>query len=353
MKTVDEIYQELLADYSDRAGYTPSDSCDLAIRLYAAAAQLQALNIQADWVLDQSFPQTAQGEFLEYHAAMRGLTRTGAAKATGMLRFSVSSAAAADLTVESGTVCMTEDEVKFATTENALLCAGDLSVDVSAEALQAGASGNVAANMVNFMTSCPIGITACTNPSAFSGGCDAEDDETLRARILESYRRLPNGANAAYYEKTAMSHNGVAAAKAIGRARGIGTVDVYITSAGGVPGTELLNEVQSDLEEKREIAVDVKTVAPTEQSVNLSVELSVTDGKEFSEVKAAVEQAITGYFSGKLLGKSVLLAELGHQIYAADGVTNYHILEPAEDLAGDNTVLPVLGTLTITKIKEE
>ena len=45
----------------------------------------------------------------------------------------------------------------------------------------------------------PIGVVQCTNPAAFSGGCDAESDEALRGRVLASYQRLPNGANAAYY----------------------------------------------------------------------------------------------------------------------------------------------------------
>ncbi len=61
MKTVDEIYQSLLNAFRERAGSALADSCDLAVRLRAAAAELQALSIQADWVLDQSFPQTAQG----------------------------------------------------------------------------------------------------------------------------------------------------------------------------------------------------------------------------------------------------------------------------------------------------
>ena len=33
----------------------------------------------------------------------------------------------------------------------------------------------------------PVGIRACTNPEAFSGGDDAESDEALRRRLLDSY----------------------------------------------------------------------------------------------------------------------------------------------------------------------
>ena len=353
MKTTDEIYGELLAAFAQRAGFTPEADCDLAVRLYAAAAELQALGIQADWVLDQSFPQTAQGIYLDYHAQMRGITRTAATHAAGTIRFSVQNAPASDLIIASGTVCMTADEVRFQTTEEAVLAAGELTADVMAEALEPGRSGNAAAGTIRILTACPVGITGCTNPAPFTGGSDQEDDESLRGRILESYQRLPNGANAAWYEQTAMSHSGVAAAKAVGKARGIGTVDVYIATEAGLPGAELLQEVQADLQERREIAVDVDVLAPEAEEVDITAELAVREEVEFSAVKSAVEQALTGFFSGRRLGKAVLLAELGDLIYHVDGVENYRLLAPSADLAADVTALPVLGELTVTEMEDD
>ena len=353
MKTTDEIYGELLAAFAQRAGFTPEADCDLAVRLYAAAAELQALGIQADWVLDQSFPQTAQGIYLDYHAQMRGITRTAATRAAGTIRFSVQNAPASDLIIASGTVCMTADEVRFQTTEEAVLAAGELTADVMAEALEPGRSGNAAAGAIRILTACPVGITGCTNPAPFTGGSDQEDDESLRGRILESYQRLPNGANAAWYEQTAMSHTGVAAAKAVGKARGIGTVDVYIATEAGLPGAELLQEVQADLQERREIAVDVDVLAPEAEEVDITAELAVREEVEFSAVKSAVEQALTGFFSGRRLGKAVLLAELGDLIYHVDGVENYRLLAPSADLAADVTALPVLGELAVTEMEDD
>ena len=40
LKTVEEIYQALLEDFSKRIGRDVSHSCDLAVRLYAVAAQV-------------------------------------------------------------------------------------------------------------------------------------------------------------------------------------------------------------------------------------------------------------------------------------------------------------------------
>lgn len=229
---------------------------------------------------------------------------------------------------------MTAGEVRFQTTADAVLAIGELSVDVPAEALESGAAGNVPPDTVTILTACPVGITGCTNPIAFTGGSDQENDESLRARVLESYLRLPNGANAAWYEQTAMSHEGVAAAQAVGRARGIGTVDVYIATEAGLPDGELLEEVQADLQDKREIAVDVEVLAPEAKSVDVTVEVAPSDSTSFETVKALVEQAVAVLFTGELLGKPLLLAELGSRIYAVEGVQNYHISSPAADVSG-------------------
>lgn len=348
MRSVDEIYGQMCDDMEARCGFRPEESCDLAVRLYAAAAQVQALEIQAGWVLDQSFPQTAQGAYLDQHAAMRGITRMEGTRAVGTLHFSVELAPASDLTVPEGTVCMTAGEVSFLTTEDAVLRAGELFVDAPARAVEPGSGGNVAPGTVTILTACPIGITRCTNERAFSGGSDPESDESLRGRVLESYRRLPNGANAAWYEKTALSHAGVAAAQAVGRARGTGTVDIYIAAQSGTPEEALLQQVQSDIQENREIAVDAQVLAPQIQQVDLAMQVRPADGYTDEEAKAAAEQAVTAFFSGQLLGQGVRLAELSSLVFGLERVSNVRITAPAADVEARQGGLPVLGGLTVS-----
>lgn len=351
MKDIETIYQELKAAFSERAGFDMGDGCDVSVRLWAAAAQIQALQMQADWVLNQSFPQTAEGIFLDRHAAMRGLKRLPAVKSTGTVRFFVTAPSTAVLKIPAGTACMTLAGTRFQTTKEAAIQPGELSADAPAEALEGGGAGNAAAGTICVLTACPIAITGCNNPAAFSGGSDEEDDAALRKRILDSYRRLPNGANAAWYETTAMAHTGVAAARAVGRARGIGTVDVYVAAENGVPGEALLEAVRADLARKREIAVDVAVKAPAVKTVDITVEVAAKKNTAFERLKPAAEQAITGFFGGRLLGMPVRLADLGSRLYALEGMENYHILSPAADLAGDNTVLPVLGNVTVRKME--
>ena len=352
MKEWTEIYEQLRGTFAQRAGFVPSEGCDSAVRLYALAAELQSLLMQADWVLDQSFPQTAQGAYLDYHAETRGITRGAAEKADGVIRFAAADKVAAACPIEKGAVCMTAEGVRFETTEDAAIAVGSQWADVPAQAVEVGAGGNVIAGTVTLLSAMPVGVVQCTNPAAFSGGCDAESDEALRGRVLASYQRLPNGANAAYYEQEAMRYPGVAAAKAVGRARGIGTVNVVIATHAGVPDAALLAAVETDLQKKREIAVDVKVLAPTVETVAVTAALKAAPGYTFAEVKAGAQSTLEALFTGGLLGKSVTTARLLTLLCGVEGVENVHLTAPAADVAVDATELPMLGTVTISELTE-
>ena len=146
-----------------------------------------------------------------------------------------------------------------------------------------------------------------------------------------------------------MRFPGVTAARAVGKARGVGTVDVYVTGEGGLPSQELLAALTEEFREKREIAVDVRVKAPAAKTVNVSVAVAVKEGA--AGVPAAVEKAVADFFSGRLLGRAVLLAELGNRVYQVEGVENYRFSAPLADLEADDAVLPVLGDLQVTEME--
>ena len=168
--------------------------------------------------------------------------------------------------------------------------------------------------------------------------------------MLESYKRLPNGANAAFYEQEAMRFPTVASAKAVGRARGIGTVDVYVSTHAGAPEEKLLGEIAAALQKKREIAVDVAVKAPTERTIPVRAELTAEQGWTMQEITDAATAALQAYFTGERLGEAVYTAKLASILYGVEGVKNCHLLAPGADVSVSATELPVLGTVTITEI---
>lgn len=347
MKTTDEIYENLKAQFEEASGIRLNDGGDMALRFYSLAAQLSTLWAHADYVNRQCFPQTAVGESLDRHAEMRGLERGGAVKAVGTLRFSIDNAVSRDLFVPENTRCMTADGRDYVTTEGGTIRAGTLYCDVSAEAAEAGNGGNVPAGTVVYMQLAPIGVKSCINPAPFMFGEDAESDEELRQRVLESYKTLPNGGNAAYYRSLVLDTAGVAAASVLPRNRGRGTVDIVIASDSGVPSEELIDAVSEKLDIRREICVDIDVLSPDTVTVNVAAELEIDPAYDADAVIDEVETKLREYFGGKRLGKSVKLAELGYMIYSVDGVDNYSISLPASDVAIDPDELPVLGTLTV------
>ena len=347
MKTVDEIFEEMLACFGEKTGVELEAGCDLAVRLYAAAAQVYALYVQADWVARQAFPQTAEGTYLDLHAQLRSLERKEATRAVGTLRFTAGEASENDRAIPLGTVCMTAGLVRFETTQAAVLTAGATQVDVPAQALLAGSAGNVAAGAVVSMAVAPVGIERCSNPAPFLGGSDGESDQELRARVMDTFQRLPNGANAAFYEQGALSFDQVAAASVLPRSRGVGTVDVVVATGSGQPDEELLEELEEYFQARREIAVDVQVRAPEEVSLTLSVQVRAREGWDSSQVCTGVKNTLQAWFSGERLGQDILLAQLGDLIYGCEGVVNYKILSPAADVSLDADQLPVLTSVSV------
>ena len=349
MKEVEELYGQMLAVFEQKTGFTMDDTADLAVRLYAAAAQIQTLYAYCDWAMNQSFPQTATGEYLDYHAALRGITRKAGTKAAGTLRFRIDRALESDLVIAEGTVCSTAGLVRFVTTKAGVIGAGELYTDIPAQAEQAGTAGNAGVETITVLTRAPEGVAGVLNPAAFSGGSGAEEDESLRLRVLDSFIRLPNGANAAFYELRALSHAGVEAAVVIPRMNGIGTVGVVIASAEGVPSESLLAQVQADLDAVREIAVDVTVLAPQVQEVSVSVKLKPKKGVSFAAAKAAAEKAIKGCFTGAMLGKSLYRAAIGGAIFSTGMVENYVLQQPEQDITATERTLVRLKSLQVTE----
>lgn len=349
MRTIQKIYEDLRDSFAERSGITVIEGGDMSLRLWAVASEIYTLEVQSDFVSRQCFPQTALGNYLDMHAQMRGLQRGTAEKAGGILRFYLEEARPAAVEVPAGVVCMSEAETEFITTDAGEIPAGETYCDVPAEAMVAGAGGNLPAGGIRYIELPPTGVSGVTNPAAFSGGCGAEDDETLRERILASYRKLPNGANKAYYEEKVMSRSGVAAVTVLPKNRGIGTVDICFATESGVPDAAEVDAVQTMLDGEREICVDLEVFAPETVNVNVTAELEIGEGYDAQTVLQAAEDAICGCFGGKMLGKAIYRARLGAALMSVEGVENYSLLAPAADQPITETQLPVPGVLSISE----
>ena len=347
MRTIREIYDELCADFSARSGTQLVSGGDMSLRLWAVAGEVYTLEAQADFVTRQCFPQTAVGEYLDMHARIRALERGKAKKAVGQVRFYLDEERESNTRIAAGVRCMSADEDEFITTGPGLIPAGQKWCDVEAEAVNPGARGNIAAGSICLMVLAPVGIAGVTNTAAFTGGCDAEEDDALRQRVVNSYRTLPNGANVAYYETKVMGCDGVAAVTVQPKKRGRGTVDICFATRSGIPRAEEIEAVRAMLDSEREICVDIAVSAPAEVRVNVSAALTLDTNSDAAEVKKRAQEAVRACFGGAMLGRDIYRAKLLSALMAVQGVENCALDAPSEDVEISPVELPVLGGLEI------
>ncbi len=315
--------------YTGYAGFTPSDQSDVMIRLRVLAGEIYSERAYAEYILRQMFPSTATGEYLDRHAAERGLTRKPAVKAHGAVAFFPVEQTHGDILIPAGTVVCTDTDLhRYVTDSDVVLEENAASVTAYITAVKAGAEYNAKGGTVTVIVTPIAGVGRVTNGSLVVGGTDTETDEELRARIADSYANISNGANAAYYKRIASSVSGVGSVSVIGCARGAGTVDVYVLGTGGTTVSDAtLAQVQSLLSEARELNVDVRACRPEEVSVTLYIRITVEPGYQFSTVAGQVQTAVTDYIDSLGIGGDVLLSKVGEVIYHIKGVSDYRFLE--------------------------
>ncbi len=351
-QTYEQILERMEAAFSERAGFLPDSASDLGIRLRVLAGEIFNLRSGMDWLKRQVFPQTAGGEFLELHAGQKGLSRQGAALASGTLTFSRQSALTYPLTIPLGTICTLEGDeaIRYVTTQAAELDAGALSVTVPAAAEQGGVQANAAAGTVTRMVTPPVGIEAVTNESPFTGGADAETDDQLRARLLQLLRNQSNGANRAFFTNFAMGYDGVYSANTVAAADAAGTVQVYVCGQdGGVPD-ELLAEIQAGLNAVKEINVTATVANAEEVAADFACRLQPADPYQLSDITAACEAIVRAYAGALQIGEPFVVAQAIQRMMAAGLIENYQLYSYTADVSPEPHQRAVLGTLLLTQM---
>ncbi|MCQ4021535.1 MULTISPECIES: baseplate J/gp47 family protein [unclassified Ruminococcus] len=325
MESYNEIESRMFSKYKELTGCDCHDASDTSIKIKLLAGELFNLQSSISWLNNQLFPQTAAGSSLELHAQMRGLQRKAATKAQGKLKFSLPAAAESTVVIPAGTVCSTagKNPVRFATNLTTSIGAGRTETIVNAMAIANGETSNVAPDTVCVITNLSNSLLSVTNPEFFSGGADVEDDDSLRRRIMEDINKPSTGTNKAYYKRLAQSVDGVYSANVVSRARGNGTVDIYIAAKGAAIDSRYVSEVQAIANREREINVDVLVSAATTAGVSVNLILSEKSGYDFNEVKESVIEKIKEYFASLQVGESVYVSSLGAAVASAQGVERF------------------------------
>lgn len=333
------------------AGGSPVESVsDIGLRLKVLAGELYRAQCQAEWVLRQSFPETADGAQLERHGAQRGVLRGQAQRASGSITFTRYLPITFDLLVPKGTLCAAsgEEAVEYETTEDAVLQAGTVAVTAPARAVEPGAKGNAAEGYINTLVTPVEGIQYASNRVHFTGGCDEEDEASYRARVAAAYKSPVVMGNAAYYEEIAREVPGVTSAQAVADGASPGTVNVYLWGEGAAPDADTLARAQAALESRKAVGAVLNVQAAKQKKVNLLLKVVLEDGFTFDDVAPAAEAALKAFLLKKQVGDAVPATQILQVAMAAvPQAKRMELPASMSNIAAVAGTIPVPGAVTV------
>ena len=128
--------------------------------------------------------KTSTGDALDALAALFGITRQEARRATCIVRFTLSGQRSEPTAIPAGTRVKTQDGKYFNTVDYAEVTAGELTVDVDVQAEEAGAeSSGIAAGEIDTLVDPIPYVASVESIEASTGGLDIEDDDGLTERV--------------------------------------------------------------------------------------------------------------------------------------------------------------------------
>lgn len=352
MENYNDIYTRMKEKYEQLSDDKIDEASDIAIRMKVLAGEIYNAQVYSDWLKRQMFVSTSEGEFLNYQAVQRGLSRKYATKAEGEIGFYINEVRDTAVIIPKGTVVATSDEipVRFVITDDGEISAGNTLVYLSAQAQEGGKAGNISPNTANVSVSVPSDVDYVTNVYAFSGGSDEETDDELRQRIEETFASPSNGTNISYYNQLALSVDGITKVSVAGKYRGTGTVDVFVCGNGELVDEETIQKAQSLLSSNRELNVDVKVNSASLKSVNLNVTVTAKDGYESTVVKALCKEAFEKYISSLNIGDTMYLSAIGGYLMNTGCINSYAFDGLMSDFQASRSQCMIVGNVLVEVI---
>ncbi|MFJ2279750.1 baseplate J/gp47 family protein [Pseudomonas sp. NPDC087803] len=296
-----------------------------------------------NWIVDQILPDKADEETLERIAALRlNQPRNAAQPAEGSVTFSAAAGAVLDVDV----VLQASDGRMYRVTTGVTTVAGNNTTTI--EAVDAGALGNADAGLVLTLVQPVPGVVNAFTVIApgLSGGIAKESIESLRSRVIRSYRVIPHGGSVDDYETWALEVPGVTRAWCRGNYMGPGTVGLFVmrdNDPDPVPNPTQLQETKDYIEPLRPVTAELYVLAPTEKPVLYSIH-PVPDT---SAVRAAIQTNLIDLHEREAgLGETLLISHIREAISGAAGETDHSLTLPAANVTALSNELLTFGGIT-------
>jgi uncharacterized phage protein gp47/JayE len=305
-----------------------------------------------DYISRQFLVQSAEGRWLDRHAAEFGMARLAPTYATGQVLITGDPS----ISVPAGIVFQRADGVRYEVTIGGTTSGlGELTVPV--RALDAGRGSNAVSGVALVLTAPVerIDSDAEVAPAGIGLGADLESDESLRSRILHRKRMPPHGGAAHDYVAWAREINGVTRVYVDPVTADNERVDVGVwflmddLYVNGMPQAADVAAVRAYIETVRPAGALVAINAPEAVTQNVTVtglspntaqvrDAVILELRELLRRDAKVSTETEPY----VLRRSKII----ESISIAAGESYHTLTTPSADVTFSTGQIPVLGSVT-------
>lgn len=320
--TLTQIIKRVQADAESRMGRKAMRWSLVPVLVRVIAGVSHGLHGFIAFVLRQCFTTTAEGAYLERRASEYGIYRKAAAAATGEVTFTGSGQ------VPSGTQLQAADESVYVTTAASV----DGKAPITAAA--AGAAGNAPGGMELVLVSPVAGVMSSAVAGEITGGADAEDDESLRERLLQRQKNPPKAGTKADYVAWALAVAGVTRAWCYPQELGQGHVTVRFMTDGmtenGIPNAVMVKRVEEYITSQMPVTAILHVEAPIPKPFELTLDVLPDDEDVKEKIESAVESVI---LAEAVPGGALLRTSIDRAIGGVSEVKSYRLVSPTDDVS--------------------
>lgn len=351
------ILQEVFDTWEQKGGapLEPTQLESLLLHVWAYRETLLRIGIQE--AAKSTLLRFAVFPVIDYLGELIGAPRLEAQAATSTERFSLAAVHGTDVPIASGTRVQSKDgRATFATTVDATITAGELSVDVAVVATESGnsANGYIAGQVTTLVDSVPL-IDTVTNTNTTDGGAPKETDERYLERLLLASDAPSTAGSENGYRFHALSASTLVADVEVLNPAPL-DITIVVLATYGEPTTELLGIVEAAVSSKeaRPMGDVVSVVAGSAVEWILQANLTLYANADPTATLSAAQAAADAFVANRRsrLGRDATLGQIMSRLYVS-GVYEVALVSPTADVQADpsqwlectSVVIGIAGTV--------
>jgi phage-related baseplate assembly protein len=330
------VERAIIAEYERIAEVSLYPGDPVRLFLEALAYLICQQRFMIDYAGKMNLVSLSEGGYLDHLGALLNTVRLGSAYAQTTLKFTLGEALAWPTSIPQGTRATADGQMFWATTKEAVIEAGQTTVEVQAQCALAGAQGNgLVPGQINHMVDRISHVKTVENTTLTLGGTDDESDGRFRDRVQLAPERLsvcgPEDAYRWWAKSVSQDILDVAVwSPTEGQIR-----LAPLMTGGQLPPEEIIASVAAAVLSKkvRPLTDNVQVVAP--ETVNYEIQgtyyIKTSYASKGAAIQAQAAKALADYqaWQRSKLGRDITPSELTARIQSIDGVQRVEITGPA------------------------